>query len=86
MASRRSWSRSASPSAIPTFCASIGWPHAGFHRRRRAVVPGASVIAEYLDETRGDAAGAARLLPADLIERVETRRLSNGSIASSTTK
>ena len=40
-----------------------------------AVVPGASVIAEYLDETRGSAAGAARLLPTELMARVETRRL-----------
>jgi glutathione S-transferase len=40
-----------------------------------AVVPGASVIAEYLDETRGAMAGAYRLLPESPIERVETRRL-----------
>jgi len=39
------------------------------------VVPGASVIAEYLDETRGNAAGAARLLPTEMMARVETRRL-----------
>jgi glutathione S-transferase len=39
------------------------------------VVPGASVIAEYLDETRGAAAGLGRLMPQDLEERVETRRL-----------
>ena len=40
-----------------------------------SVVPGASVIAEYLDETRGGAAGAARLLPTEPMARVETRRL-----------
>jgi glutathione S-transferase len=39
------------------------------------VVAGASVIAEYLDETRGAAAGVGRLMPLDLAERVETRRL-----------
>jgi glutathione S-transferase len=38
-------------------------------------VPGAGVIAEYLDETRGPAVQAIRLLPAGLHERVETRRL-----------
>jgi len=38
-------------------------------------VPGASVIAEYLDETRGPAAGERRLLPEDPIMRVEVRRL-----------
>jgi glutathione S-transferase len=39
------------------------------------VVPGAWVIAEYLDEMRGGAAGAARLMPQTMEERVETRRL-----------
>lgn len=39
------------------------------------VVPGAGVIAEYLDETKGAAAGAARLMPRGVRERVETRRL-----------
>ncbi|HMK88101.1 MAG TPA: glutathione S-transferase family protein [Methylocystis sp.] len=39
------------------------------------VVPGASVIAEYLDETRGAQAGAGRLMPQDIEDRVETRRL-----------
>lgn len=39
------------------------------------VVPGASVIAEYLDETRGAAAGLGRLMPLDLEERIEVRRL-----------
>jgi glutathione S-transferase len=38
-------------------------------------VPGASVIAEYLDETRGVTLGKDRLLPADTIGRVEVRRL-----------
>ncbi|HEY1735512.1 MAG TPA: glutathione S-transferase family protein [Methylovirgula sp.] len=40
-----------------------------------AVIPGASVIAEYLDETRGLGLGARRLLPADPAGRVEVRRL-----------
>jgi glutathione S-transferase len=39
------------------------------------VVPGAGVIAEYLDETRGLALGPARLLPEGPGERVEVRRL-----------
>jgi glutathione S-transferase len=38
-------------------------------------VPGAGVIAEYLDETRGLGLGMARLLPQDLAVRVEVRRL-----------
>ena len=39
------------------------------------IVPGWYAISEYLDETRGAAAGAYRLLPETPIERVETRRL-----------
>lgn len=39
------------------------------------VVPGADVIAEYLDETRGLALGDRRLLPEQPAERVEVRRL-----------
>jgi glutathione S-transferase len=38
-------------------------------------VPGASVIAEYLDETRGLALGEHRLLPLDPRGRIEVRRL-----------
>jgi len=38
-------------------------------------VPGADVIAEYLDETRGAELDARRLLPTDLGTRVEVRRL-----------
>jgi glutathione S-transferase len=38
-------------------------------------VPGADVIAEYLDETRGLALGDRRLLPESPRDRVETRRL-----------
>jgi glutathione S-transferase len=38
-------------------------------------VPGAGIIAEYLDETRGLALGARRLLPEDPAGRVEVRRL-----------
>jgi glutathione S-transferase len=38
-------------------------------------VPGADVIAEYLDETRGSAFDAHRLLPQDPGTRVEVRRL-----------
>jgi glutathione S-transferase len=41
----------------------------------RAPVPGAGIIAEYLDETRGAALSGHRLLPADIDGRVEVRRL-----------
>lgn len=40
-----------------------------------APIPGAGVIAEYLDETRGLGMGDCRLLPEDLEFRVEVRRL-----------
>ena len=40
-----------------------------------AVVPGAGVIAEYLDETRGHTLGERRLLPEAPGERIEVRRL-----------
>ena len=39
------------------------------------VVPGAAIIAEYLDETHGEARGDQRLLPAEPAERVEVRRI-----------
>ncbi|MGH6818732.1 MAG: glutathione S-transferase family protein [Methylovirgula sp.] len=39
------------------------------------IVPGATVIAEFLDETSGPALGDARLLPEDPMARVEVRRL-----------
>ncbi len=39
------------------------------------VVPGANIIAEYLDETRGLALGDHRLLPDDPLGRIEVRRL-----------
>lgn len=38
-------------------------------------VPGASIIAEYMDETRGLALADRRLLPEDPLSRVEVRRL-----------
>lgn len=38
-------------------------------------VAGAGPIAEYLDETRGPALGPRRLLPEDLVGRIEVRRL-----------
>jgi glutathione S-transferase len=38
-------------------------------------VPGAAIIAEYLDETRGAGLGARRLLPQASAERIEVRRL-----------
>jgi len=41
----------------------------------RPAVPGASIIAEYLDETRGNALNVHRLLPIDIGARIEVRRL-----------
>jgi glutathione S-transferase len=38
-------------------------------------IPEAHVIAEYLDETRGSNLGEFRLLPRDIVTRVEVRRL-----------
>ena len=38
-------------------------------------VPGASIIAEYLDETCGEALAQRRLLPSVMSERIEVRRL-----------
>ncbi|WP_158810674.1 glutathione S-transferase family protein [Beijerinckia sp. L45] len=40
-----------------------------------AIIPGAGVIAEYIDETRGLALGDHRLLPENPAARVEVRRL-----------
>lgn len=40
-----------------------------------AIVPGVSVIAEYIDETYGASRGVRRLLPEDKLSRIETRRL-----------
>ncbi|GIK79542.1 MAG: glutathione S-transferase family protein [Pseudorhodoplanes sp.] len=41
----------------------------------RPAVPGAGVIAEYLEETRGDMLGRHRLMPGDAFSHVEVRRL-----------
>lgn len=38
-------------------------------------VPGAGVISEFIDETRGEAQGENRLFPSDAAARVEVRRL-----------
>ena len=38
-------------------------------------VPGATVLAEYLDDVHGPGLGDRRLLPQDVTQRVETRRL-----------
>ena len=40
-------------------------------------VPGALVIAEYLDETRGASMGEYRLMPLDPVARVEVRRIAS---------
>ena len=42
-----------------------------------SAVPGAGVIAEYLDETHGATAAERRLLPAEHAARIEVRRLMN---------
>src|SRR5262245_25156701 len=41
----------------------------------RPAIPGAAIIAEYLDETRGGELGELRLLPREPSSRVEVRRL-----------
>jgi glutathione S-transferase len=46
-----------------------------FSEEQSGPIPGASIIAEYLDETRGLALGDRRLLPADPRGRIEVRRL-----------
>jgi len=43
----------------------------------RPAVPGAAIIAEYLDETYGNGHGERRLLPTDPSVRVEVRRLAH---------
>src|SRR5208283_4287662 len=40
-------------------------------------VPGAAIITEYLNETRGEAVGRHRLMPREAGERIEIRRLTN---------
>src|ERR1700744_3679428 len=40
-----------------------------------SVIPGAGIIAEYLDETMGAEAAERRLLPRTMAERIEVRRL-----------
>ncbi|MGA7806521.1 glutathione S-transferase family protein, partial [Bradyrhizobium sp.] len=41
----------------------------------QAAIPGAAIIAEYIDETAGAEMGDRRLLPATMGERIEVRRL-----------
>src|SRR3982751_488877 len=41
----------------------------------RPPIPGAGIIAEYLDEVHGTEAGERRLLPVSMAERIEVRRL-----------
>src|SRR5258705_8895531 len=40
-----------------------------------SAIPGAGIIAEYLDETHGAEMGERRLLPTAMAERIEVRRL-----------
>jgi glutathione S-transferase len=44
-------------------------------RDENAIICGANVIAEYLDETLGADLGSSRLMPADPVDRAEVRRL-----------
>src|ERR1700744_4690701 len=44
----------------------------------RPPIPGAGIIAEYLDETYGTAMNERRLLPTNAAERIEGRRLMGG--------
>src|SRR3974390_1298378 len=44
----------------------------------RPPIPGAGIIAEYLDETHGNELGDRRLLPSAMAERIEVRRLVAG--------
>src|ERR1700738_222612 len=44
----------------------------------RPAIPGAAIIAEYLDETYGADMGERRLLPSAMGERIEVRRLMAG--------
>lgn len=46
-----------------------------FTEEQVGAVPGASIIAEYLDETRGLALADRRMLPSDPAGRIEVRRL-----------
>src|SRR5262249_36781029 len=48
-----------------------------FVEEGRPAVPGADIIAEYLDETRGAALDGRRLLPQEPSSRVEVRRLTS---------
>src|SRR3979490_3343587 len=41
----------------------------------RPPIPGAAIIAEYLDEAHGAELGERRLLPSAMSERIEVRRL-----------
>ena len=60
--------------------------HAGARRRAVGAVPGAAIIAEYLDETRGLALGDRRLLPSDPAGGSRCAGWSTGSTSSSTTR
>ena len=57
------------------FAAQSRGHHAGVDGGRFLLIPGAAIIAEYLDEAHGLEAGERRLLPASMAERVEVRRL-----------
>ena len=55
--------------------AESGGRHAGLDTEGFPPIPGAGIIAEYLDETHGLEAGNRRLLPVSMAERIEVRRL-----------
>ena len=74
---RRGWSRSGRGSGGRSSSRSTRpAPPRSCWRKAQPPVPGAAIIAEYLDETRRRRAGARpRLLPPDPGARVEVRRL-----------
>ena len=72
----RGWSRSACGSGARSSSPSIRpAPRRCWWRKAIPPVPGAAIIAEYLDETRGAELGERRLLPREHGARVEVRRL-----------
>src|ERR1700709_2694342 len=66
----RAWERREAFLALNPAGATPGLTPGGFPR-----IPGAGVIAEYLDEAHGNALAERRLLPTAMAERVEVRRL-----------
>src|SRR4030088_3407719 len=66
----RAWERREAFLALNTAGATQGLIAEG-----RPAIPGAGIIAEYLDESHGAELGERRLLPTSMGERIEVRRL-----------